>query len=99
MDLFDVLTLIGGLCLFLFGMNVMGEALESRAGNKLRTLLSKMTTGKFAVLGASCARFLCGAGALQLERGTARTVILAVVFAGLLTIAGVQTFRRMKNKE
>ena len=45
MDLFDVLTLIGGLCLFLFGMNVMGEALESRAGNKLRTLLSKMTTG------------------------------------------------------
>ena len=48
MDLFDVLTLIGGLCLFLFGMNVMGEALESRAGNKLRTLLSKMTTGKFA---------------------------------------------------
>ena len=40
MDLFDVLTLIGGLCLFLFGMNVMGEALESRAGNKLRTLLS-----------------------------------------------------------
>ena len=48
MDLFDVLTLIGGLCLFLFGMNVMGEALESRAGNKLRTLLSKMTTGKIA---------------------------------------------------
>ena len=55
----------------------------------------KKTTGKIAVMGASFALFLCGAGALQLERGTARTVILA----GLLTIAGVQTFRRMKNKE
>ena len=55
----------------------------------------KKTTGKIAVMGASFALFLCGAGALQLERGTARTVILAVVFAGLLTIAGVQTFRRM----
>ena len=49
--------------------------------------------------GASFALVRCGAGALQLERGTAQTVILAVVFAGLLTIAGVQTFRRMKNKE
>ena len=56
----------------------------------------KKTTGKIAVMGASFALFLW---ALQLERGTARTVILAVVFAGLLTIAGVQTFRRMKNKE
>ena len=41
----------------------------------------KKTTGKIAVMGASFALFLCGAGALQLERGTARTVILAVVFA------------------
>ena len=49
------------------------------------------TTGKIAVMGASFALFLCGAGA--------QTVILAVVFAGVLTIAGVQTFRRMKNKE
>ena len=55
----------------------------------------KKTTGKIAVMGASFALFLCGAGALQLERGTAQTVILAVVFAGLLTIAGVQTFRRI----
>ena len=57
------------------------------------------TPVKIAVMGASCALFLWGAGARQLARGTARTVILAVVFAGLLTIAGVQTFRRMKNKE
>ena len=43
MDIFDVLTLIGGLCLFLFGMDLMGEALERRAGRKLRALIGKMT--------------------------------------------------------
>ena len=48
MDIFDALSLIGGLCLFLFGMNVMGEALERSAGSKLETILAKLTTNKFA---------------------------------------------------
>ena len=48
MDIFNVLSLIGGLCLFLFGMNVMGQALERRAGGKLRSLLGKMTTNRAA---------------------------------------------------
>lgn len=39
--------MVGGLCLFLFGMSLMGQALERRAGGKLRTLLGKMT-GKAA---------------------------------------------------
>ena len=39
MDIFNVLTMIGGLCLFLFGMNLMGQALERRAGGKLQSLL------------------------------------------------------------
>ncbi len=46
MTIFDVLTLIGGLCLFLFGMNVMGNALERRAGEKLRVILGKLTKNK-----------------------------------------------------
>ena len=50
MDIFDALELIGGLCLFLFGMNIMGEALERRAGNSLQSLLGKLTTGKIAGL-------------------------------------------------
>ena len=37
MDIFDALEMIGGLCLFLFGMNIMGQALERRAGSRLRT--------------------------------------------------------------
>ena len=48
MDIFNVLTMIGGLCLFLFGMNLMGQALERRAGGKLRSLLDKMTGSVFA---------------------------------------------------
>ena len=50
MDIFNVLTLIGGLSLFLFGMNIMGQSLERRAGGKLRSLLGKLTTNKAAGL-------------------------------------------------
>ena len=46
MDIFDVLTLIGGLCLFLFGMSVMGDSLERAAGNSLRTILGKLTNNR-----------------------------------------------------
>ena len=50
MDIFNVLTAIGGLSLFLFGMNIMGQALERRAGSQLRALLEKLTSGKIAGL-------------------------------------------------
>ncbi|MBQ5791359.1 MAG: Na/Pi cotransporter family protein, partial [Clostridia bacterium] len=43
MDLFDVLNLIGGLCMFLLGMNLMGDNLEKFAGGGLRALLTKIT--------------------------------------------------------
>lgn len=41
MSIFNALNLIGGLCLFLFGMNLMGQALERRAGSGLRSLLER----------------------------------------------------------
>ena len=43
MDIFDILNLIGGLALFLFGMDIMGNALERRAGNSLKNLIAKLT--------------------------------------------------------
>ena len=43
MSIFDVLTMIGGLCLFLFGMDIMGKALEKQAGGQLQKILSKLT--------------------------------------------------------
>lgn len=44
MDFFGILTLVGGLALFLFGMNLMGSALEKRAGNRLRLILARLTS-------------------------------------------------------
>ena len=46
MSIFNVLNLLGGLCLFLFGMSLMGQALERRAGSSLRPLLKKMTQSR-----------------------------------------------------
>ena len=43
MNIFSVITLIGGLAFFLFGMNVMSGSLEKMAGGKLELLLKKMT--------------------------------------------------------
>ena len=48
MDIFHALTMLGGLSLFLFGMNLMGQALERRAGGSLEALLKKLTTNKIA---------------------------------------------------
>ena len=44
MDLFDILSLISGLALFLFGMNIMSSALEKCAGSKLKNILASMTS-------------------------------------------------------
>ena len=44
MDIFNVLSLLGGLAMFLFGMSVMGEGLEKSAGNKLKTILERLTS-------------------------------------------------------
>ena len=73
MDLFDVLTLIGGLCLFLFGMNVMGESLERRAGSGLRSLLGKLTQNKLA-------GFLTGLGVTAVIQSSSATTVMVVGF-------------------
>ena len=81
MDLFDILTMIGGLCLFLFGMNIMGESLERAAGNSLRTLLSKLTTNR--MLG-----FLPGLAVTAVIQSSSATTVMVVGFvhSGLLTL-------------
>ncbi|MBR3825747.1 MAG: Na/Pi cotransporter family protein [Lachnospiraceae bacterium] len=73
MDIFDVLTLIGGLCLFLFGMNLMGDALERSAGSKLEMMIGKLTTGKFAGL-------LTGMGVTAVIQSSSATTVMVVGF-------------------
>ena len=81
MDIFKVLTMIGGLCLFLFGMNLMGQALERRVGGKLRTLLDKMTSNVFA-------GFLTGLGITAIIQSSSATTVMVVGFvnSGLMTL-------------
>ena len=81
MDIFNVLTMLGGLCLFLFGMNLMGQALERRAGGSLRSLLGKMT-GKVAM------GFLTGLGVTTIIQSSSATTVMVVGFvnSGLMTL-------------
>ena len=81
MNLFDVLTLIGGLSLFLFGMNIMGQALERKAGNKLKDLLAKMTNSKFK-------GFLTGLVITAVIQSSSDTTVMVVGFvnSGLMTL-------------
>ena len=44
MDIFNVLSLLGGLAMFLYGMNVMGDGLAKTAGGKLEKILEKLTS-------------------------------------------------------
>ncbi len=79
--IFNILTMLGGLCLFLFGMNVMGNALERRAGSKLQSLLGKLTTGKIAGL-------LTGLGVTSIIQSSSATTVMVVGFvnSGLMTL-------------
>ena len=79
MDLFDVLTMIGGLSLFLFGMNIMGESLERAAGSSLRSLLGKLTSNR--MLG-----FLTGMAVTAVIQSSSATTVMVVGFvnSGLL---------------
>ncbi len=81
MDIFDALALIGGLCLFLFGMNVMGEGLERRAGGGLKILLSKLTKNKFLA-------FLTGLGVTAVIQSSSATTVMVVGFvnSGIMTL-------------
>lgn len=81
MNIFNVLTMIGGLCLFLFGMNLMGQALERRAGGKLQSLLDKMT-------GSVPAGFLTGLGITAIIQSSSATTVMVVGFvnSGLMTL-------------
>ena len=81
MTIYDGLTLIGGLCLFLFGMNIMGEALEKCAGSRLKTILGKITGNKLT-------GFLLGLGVTAVIQSSSATTVMVVGFvnSGLMTL-------------
>lgn len=83
MNLFDVLSLMGGLALFLFGMNLMGSALEKRAGNQLKTFLAHITSNPFK-------GFLLGLGVTAVIQSSSATTVMVVGFVN----SGVMTLRQ-----
>lgn len=81
MSLFDILNLIGGLALFLFGMSLMGTGLEKSAGNKLKYLLERLTTKKMN-------GFLMGLGVTSIIQSSSATTVMVVGFvnSGIMTL-------------
>ena len=81
MDIFDVLTLIGGLCLFLFGMSVMGDALERAAGDSLKKILARLTQNKMT-------GFLTGLAVTAVIQSSSATTVMVVGFvnSGIMTL-------------
>ncbi|MGN1450800.1 MAG: Na/Pi cotransporter family protein [Eubacteriales bacterium] len=81
MNIYDVLNLVGGLALFLFGMKIMGDALEKRAGNQLKTILGKVTSNRFK-------GFLLGAGVTAIIQSSSATTVMVVGFvnSGIMTL-------------
>lgn len=81
MDIFDLLALIGGLALFLYGMDLMGESLTLLSGSKLQGILEKLTENKFkaVALGASITAII------QSSSGTT-VMVVGLVNSGIMQL-------------
>ena len=79
--IFKIISLLGGLSLFLFGMDIMGKALERQAGGKLQTILSKMS-------GKVWKGFLLGAAVTAVIQSSSATTVMVVGFvnSGIMTL-------------
>jgi len=80
-DVFSVLSLLCGLALFLYGMEVMGDGLKKSAGSSLKNILSKMTSNP--VMG-----FLLGLGVTAVIQSSSATTVMVVGFvnSGTMTL-------------
>ena len=73
MTLFNVFSLLGGLALFLFGMDIMGKALEKQAGGHLQKILSKLTDNPLK-------GFFLGLGVTAIIQSSSATTVMVVGF-------------------
>ena len=81
MQIADILTLIGGLSLFLLGMNLMSSGLEAAAGNKMKGILEKLTSNRFVGV-------LVGMIITAVIQSSSATTVMVVGFvnAGMMTL-------------
>ena len=81
MGIFEILSLLCGLALFLYGMDVMGNALKKSAGRKLKTILGNLTSNQFK-------GFLLGLGVTAVIQSSSATTVMVVGFvnSGTMTL-------------
>ncbi len=81
MGITEILMLLGGLALFLYGMQMMSDGLEDAAGNKMKKILEKLTSNRF--LGV-----LVGAGITAVIQSSSATTVMVVGFvnSGMMTL-------------
>ena len=72
-DIFNILTMIGGLALFLYGMNIMGDGLSQMAGGKLESVLERLTSKRIYAV-------LLGAGVTAVIQSSSATTVMVVGF-------------------
>ena len=73
MSIFNVLSMIGGLALFLYGMHLMGEGLSKASGGKLESILEKLTSNPVKAV-------LLGAGVTAVIQSSSATTVMVVGF-------------------
>ena len=73
MDIFGILTLCGGIAMFLYGMRVMGDGIEKRAGRQMSMILEKLTANPIKGI-------LLGAGVTGIIQSSAATTVMVVGF-------------------
>ena len=73
MSIFNVLSMIGGLALFLYGMHLMGEGLSKASGGKLESILEKLTSNPVKAV-------LLGAGVTAVIHSSSATAVMVVGF-------------------
>ena len=73
MDIFNLLSMVGGLALFLYGMEVLGDALKKASGGKLEMILEKLTSNKLMAV-------LLGTGVTAVIQSSSATTVMVVGF-------------------
>ena len=86
MSIFNVFSLMWGLALFIYGMDIMGKALEKAAGSKLSAILSTMTSSPIR-------GFLLGLGVTAVIQSSSATAVMVVGFvnSGIITLKQAMT--------
>ena len=94
MTFFDVLSLVGGIALFLYGMEVLGKSLEKAAGSQLKSILSKLTNSTIKGL-------LLGVAVTAVIQSSAATTVMVVGFvnSGLCSLGRLSALLWVQTSE